>query len=126
VGVGLAERMLEGGPGPPSNVRRVESSTAIDVRRGITTGCGRRFGGGLCIAHADGTNLRALVSGPQLFGPKWSPDGTRIAYNDQADGPTRNKVFVVDVATGETTFVADGFFDDWLDVHTLIIESVPQ
>jgi Tol biopolymer transport system component len=89
-------------------------------------GCGRRFGGGLCIAHADGTNLRALVSGPQLFGPKWSPDGTRIAYNDQADGPTGNKVFVVDVATGETTFVADGFLDDWLDDHTLIIEPVPQ
>ena len=89
-------------------------------------GCGRRFGGGLCIAHADGTNLRALVSGPQLWGPKWSPDGTRIAYNDQADGPTGNKVFVVDVATGETTFVADGFLDDWLDDHTLIIEPVPQ
>jgi hypothetical protein len=33
---------------------------------------------------------------------------------------------VVDVATGETTFVADGFFDDWLDDHTLIIEPVPQ
>jgi dipeptidyl aminopeptidase/acylaminoacyl peptidase len=80
-------------------------------------GCGRRFGGG---------NLRALVSGPQLFGPKWSPDGMRIAYNDQADGPTGNKVFVVEVATGETTFVADGFVDDWLDDHTLIIEPVPE
>jgi Tol biopolymer transport system component len=89
-------------------------------------GCGSRLGGGLCIAHADGTNLRPLVSGPQLFGPKWSPDGTRIAYNDQADGPTGNKVFVVDVATGETTFVADGFMDDWLDDHTLIIQPVPQ
>jgi len=89
-------------------------------------GCGRRLGSGLCIAHADGTNLRALVSGPQLFGPKWSPDGTRIAYNDQADGPTGNKVFVVDVATGETTFVADGFLDDWLDDHTLLIEPVPE
>jgi WD40-like Beta Propeller Repeat len=89
-------------------------------------GCGRRVGGGLCIAHADGTNLRALVSGPQLFGPKWSPDGTRIAYGDQADGPTRNKVFVVDVTTGETTFVANGFLEDWLDDHTLIIEPVPQ
>jgi len=54
-------------------------------------GCGRRLGSGLCIAHADGTNLRALVSGPQLFGPKWSPDGTRIAYNDQADGPRETK-----------------------------------
>jgi Tol biopolymer transport system component len=63
-----------------------------------------------------------LASGPSFFGPKWSPDGTRIAYGDQADGPTRNKVFVMDVATGET-FVADGFVDDWLDDHTLIIEK---
>jgi Tol biopolymer transport system component len=77
---------------------------------------------GICIANADGTNLRALVKGPQLFGPEWSPDGTRIAYNDQAAGPTGNKVFVVDVATGETTFLAEGFASDWLDDHTLIIE----
>jgi Tol biopolymer transport system component len=85
-----------------------------------------RCSDGICVAHADGTNLRALVSGPQLFGPKWSPDGTRIAYNDQAAGPTGNKVFVVDIATGETTIVAHGFLEDWLDDHTLIIEPVPQ
>jgi hypothetical protein len=30
---------------------------------------------------------------------------------------------VVNVATGETTFVAEGFADDWLDDHTLIIEN---
>ena len=74
---------------------------------------------GICIAHADGTNLRALVSGPALTYPKWSPDGTRIAYTDQFTGV---KVFVVDVATGETTFVAPGFASDWLDDHTLILE----
>lgn len=85
-----------------------------------------RCSDGICVANADGTNLRVLVSGPQLFGPKWSPDGTRIAYNDQADGPTGNKVFVVDVTTGETTLVADGFVEDWLDDHTLIIEPVSQ
>jgi Tol biopolymer transport system component len=85
-----------------------------------------RCSDGICVAQADGTNLRVLVSGPSLFGPEWSPDGTRIAYGDQADGPTGNKVFVVDVATGETTFVADGFVNDWLDDHTLIIEPVPQ
>ena len=85
-----------------------------------------RCSDGICVANADGTNLRALVSGPHLFGPKWSPDGTRIAYNDQADGPTGNKVFVVHVATGETTLVADGFVEDWLDDQTLIIEPVPQ
>jgi Tol biopolymer transport system component len=79
------------------------------------------FDGAICIAHADGTNLRVLVRSPSL-GPKWSPDGTLIAYNDQADGPTGNKVFVVDVATGETTFVALPV-SEWLDDHTLIIEN---
>jgi hypothetical protein len=28
----------------------------------------------------------------------------------------------VDVAAGETTFVAEGFASDWLDDHTLIIQ----
>jgi Tol biopolymer transport system component len=76
---------------------------------------------GICIADADGTKLRTLVSGPELSFPKWSPDGTRIAYTDQANS-TDVKVFVVNVATGETTFVAEGFADDWLDDHTLIVQ----
>jgi Tol biopolymer transport system component len=67
----------------------------------LVVGCGDRFGGGICIGHADGTNLRQLVSG-SANGPKWSPDGTRIAYNDADD----NKIFVVDVAAGGTTLVA--------------------
>jgi len=79
---------------------------------------------GICIGDADGTNLRTLVSGDALYGTKWSPDGTRIAYNNQAAGPTGNKVFVVDVATGETTFVAEGFVGEWLDDHTLIVGRV--
>jgi hypothetical protein len=73
---------------------------------------------GICIANADGANLRALVSDPSLFGPTWSPDGTRIAYYN---GDTR-EVFVVDVATGESTVVAQGTFPHWLDDHTLIVE----
>ena len=43
-----------------------------------------------------------LVRG-RLVEPKWSPDSTRIAYINLED----NKIFVVDVATGETTFVAE-------------------
>jgi hypothetical protein len=86
----------------------------------LAVSCMDRFAGGICITHADGTNLRALVSGPS-YGPIWSPDGTRIAYIN--DNYSSDKVFVVDVATGETTFVADGTAAEWLDDHTLIIEG---
>jgi Tol biopolymer transport system component len=91
----------------------------------LAMGC-ERFDGGLCIAHADGTNLRVLVSvsGPPWFGPRWSPDGTRIAYINPENNPADSRVFVVDVATGETTFVAQGDWSEWLDDHTLIIENV--
>jgi Tol biopolymer transport system component len=79
--------------------------------------CGSRLV--ICIADAQGTNLRELVNGSNLLNPRWSPDGTRIAYTDSATHPF--KIFVVDVATGETTFVAEGFADDWLDDHTLVV-----
>jgi Tol biopolymer transport system component len=82
-------------------------------------------GGGICITHADGTTkLRALVTGPS-YGPNWSPDGTRIAYVNDNYYPS-DKVLVVDVATGGTTFVADGTAAEWLDDHTLIIEERSQ
>jgi Tol biopolymer transport system component len=76
---------------------------------------------GICIAHADGTNLRTLVSGSSATYPKWSPDGTRIAYTDA--NTNANRVFVVDVATGETSFVAEGALEGWLDDHTLILNA---
>jgi Tol biopolymer transport system component len=84
----------------------------------LAVGCSGRLEG-ICIADAEGTNLRTLVSGPWLTFPRWSPDGTRIAYTDQTDH-SDPRIFVVDVATGETTFVAEGFANDWLDDHTLI------
>ena len=86
----------------------------------LAMGC-ERFDGGLCIAHADGTNLRVLVRSPSVA-PNWSPDGTRIAYINPENNPAESRVFVVDVATGETTFVAKGGPSEWLDDHTLIFE----
>jgi len=61
---------------------------------------------------------RTCARGPSLFGPKWSPDGTRIAYYN---GDTK-EVFVVDFVTGETTLVAEGTAPEWLGNHTLIVE----
>ena len=85
----------------------------------LAAGCWGPLLKGICIANADGTNLRALVSGPGLSRPKWSPDGTQIAY--VAGDASGLRVLVVDVATGETTFVAVGTAAEWLDDHTLIV-----
>ena len=98
----------------------------------LAVGCSGPRLGGICIADADGTNLRELVSGQEIaflgtpvFAPEWSPDGTRIAYTIRGTGTDNDRVFVVDVATGETTFVDEGIVDDWLDDHALIIEHRP-
>jgi len=72
----------------------------------------------LCLAKADGSDERVLVRGNDyLVSHSWSPDGTRIAYWELHS----HDVFVVDVATGEGTYVAEGAFPVWLDDHTLIV-----
>jgi Tol biopolymer transport system component len=84
--------------------------------------CGQ-FADGICIADAADVDelARVLVRG-RLVEPKWSPDSTRIAYLNLENNPD-DRVFVVDVATDETTFVAEGIAAEWLDDHTLIIEN---
>ncbi len=76
-------------------------------------------GTGIWLADADGRDPRLLVMAPgeqeELNWPRWSPDGTRIAYTYQS------AVYVVDVETGQMGKVADGGTPEWLDDHTLII-----
>jgi Tol biopolymer transport system component len=71
----------------------------------------------LMVADADGGDPRVLVEGDEIDGPRWSPDGTRIAYTDAG------RTYVIDVATGETSLVAaDGrVVADWFDEDTLVI-----
>jgi dipeptidyl aminopeptidase/acylaminoacyl peptidase len=72
--------------------------------------------GGLWIANADGSDRRQLLAG-EYFLPRWSPDGTRIAYGDES-----GSVWVIDVGTGETTRVADRVgWPEWVDDDTLLI-----
>ena len=76
----------------------------------------------VCVANADGTGERVLVSGggDAINGPRWwSPDGTRIAYYTFH----AQDVFVVDVATGQAIHVAEGSHPTWLDDQTLIVEA---
>jgi Tol biopolymer transport system component len=73
-------------------------------------------GGELWITSVHGGAPRALVRGGGLSWLRWSPDGTRIAYSDGG-----SPVYVVDVATGSTTKVAEGGNPEWFDSHTLIL-----
>jgi len=69
----------------------------------------------LMVADVDGSDPRLLVQGDRIEFPRWSPDGTRIAYTD-ADG-----IHVVDVFTGETSLVAEGGTSDWFGDDTLVV-----
>jgi Tol biopolymer transport system component len=74
------------------------------------------------LARPDGSDPRPLVQedASELRGdlfnenPQWSPDGTRIVYSDGV-------VHVVDVLTGGSTTIAEGYGYDWLDADTLIV-----
>jgi Tol biopolymer transport system component len=76
--------------------------------------------GALCLANADGTYQRVLaraVGGGAINGGSWSPDGTRIPHYDFFP----QDVMILDVATGQSTYVGEGMEPTWLNDHTLII-----
>jgi Tol biopolymer transport system component len=82
----------------------------------LSYSCGDEYGSDLCLSNADGTDASVLVAGGD--DPSWSPDGSRIAF-----GRWQSGVYVVDVASGEETWVAEGAHPTWLDGHTLIVEA---
>ena len=61
---------------------------------------------------------RTLVEGEQIWFPRASPDGTRVAYADMG------RIYVVEVATGEVSSVVDGYEAAWLDDDTLIVSGL--
>jgi Tol biopolymer transport system component len=77
-------------------------------------------GTSIWLSDAEGRDPRLLVMAPgeqeELSWPRWSPDGTRIAYT------FKSAVYVVDVETGRIAKVLDGGTPEWLDDHTLIVE----
>jgi Tol biopolymer transport system component len=75
-------------------------------------------GDSIAITRADGTGTpRTLVEAQNLIlRPSVSPDGTRLAY------PDGGAMWVVDIATGESTQVSEGGYTvDWLDDETLVV-----
>ena len=100
-----------------SGVRAIDEARLSPDGSLVSYSCGL---GSFCVANTDGTNERVLVQsqGDGLGGGTWSPDGTRFAYAafHQYD------VSIMDVATGQATYVAEGWGPTWLDDHTLIVE----
>jgi Tol biopolymer transport system component len=68
----------------------------------------------LLVADGSGPG-RVVARGDEIVFPRWSPDGTRIAYVDGGG------VYVLDVATGEASHVANGGSGEWFDEDTLVI-----
>jgi Tol biopolymer transport system component len=74
--------------------------------------------GGVYVADSDGSQARKLAGG-ETFQPRWSSDGSEVAYTDKLPVGT----FVVDVATGDTRKVWDtGEWPEWVDQQRLILD----
>jgi Tol biopolymer transport system component len=110
--------------GKPTLVR--ENAGAVDVEPGgdsiafvrIQEVDGQPRFGALYVARSDGSGAHKLVDGAFLL-PRWSPDGSEIAYTDAA----HPGMFVVNVATGHTRQVyGSDEWPEWVDQQTLIID----
>jgi Tol biopolymer transport system component len=59
---------------------------------------------------------RKVVEDRDIWWPRWSPDGMRVAYAAES-----YEIHVIDVATGRIRTVVDGGVAEWFDDHTLIV-----
>jgi Tol biopolymer transport system component len=71
-------------------------------------------GSTLVLATPEGSR-KLVEANEDIFEPKISPDGSKIAYQDGGS------IYVVDVSTGETSDVAVGRMADWVDDDTLVV-----
>jgi acylaminoacyl-peptidase len=63
----------------------------------------------LWIINADGTDHRALTSGNRMdSAPRWSPDGTRLAYVSDVDG--KPQIYVRWMDSGQTARITDSAY----------------
>jgi hypothetical protein len=72
------------------------------------------FGSSIMLTTRNGPRTLLETEGGISF-PSASPDGSRIVYMDA------DSIYVVDVATGESSQVAEGNMASWLDDDTLAV-----
>jgi TolB protein len=68
------------------------------------------------LMDATGGDARKLAEDRGIWWPRWSPDGTRIAY-----ATSDEEIHVVAVSTGRIRKVGDGGVAEWFDDGTLIV-----
>ncbi len=68
-------------------------------------------GTAMTVANADGSNAHEVGQGLRAQQLSWSPNGTRLAFIEQARGSDGTAVSILDLATGEVTHLpaADGY-----------------
>ena len=64
----------------------------------------------LYVVNVDGTGLRELTHTRDFeVDPAWSPDGTRLVYNDAGDGG----IEILDLDSGDVETITFGYSPDW-------------
>jgi Tol biopolymer transport system component len=109
----------------------VTGGTQTLVRRNASSGAYSPDGGSLVyvspvgakdalwVTSVHGGTPRVLVQGDPGW-LRWSPDGTRISYWEA------RSIYVLNVASGSATKVAEGGNAEWFDDNTLIVAYPPN
>jgi hypothetical protein len=62
--------------------------------------------------NADGSGSQPVLGGRFLGSPKWSPDGTRIAFHGRLDGETDQEIYILKLSNGNVTKLTDNAVGD--------------
>jgi hypothetical protein len=65
---------------------------------------------GIGSIYPNGARISLLVNGDDYNGV-WSPDGTKVAYNENGTDETPVRTYILDVATATTTRLPDDYFE---------------